>query len=223
MGNTYKATNGEITFTDKGVSIQLDGKTTLVKYKEIKKTKFRPAESNVEGIFDVCAKNGYNYRLVFGEDGNEGFEKVEQITIKRMNGKSQNQSTHESVYFEESDKLPKQGWKTAKLVIGIVSMVLFFLIAFQSCAAGIGNALTQSGEISGTAGLMVAILMLIAGIVGVATRKSKGGGITTGVFYAVAGLIGIANYGSYGDLMIWSVLCFIFAVVFILGSIGMRK
>ena len=28
--------------------------------------------------------------------------------------------------------------KTAKLVIGIISMVLFVLVAFQSCAAGLG-------------------------------------------------------------------------------------
>ena len=36
--------------------------------------------------------------------------------------------------------------KTAKLVIGIISMVLFVLVAFQSCAAGLGNALADNGE-----------------------------------------------------------------------------
>ena len=30
--------------------------------------------------------------------------------------------------------------KTAKLVIGIISMVLFVLVAFQSCAAGLRSA-----------------------------------------------------------------------------------
>ena len=35
--------------------------------------------------------------------------------------------------------------KTAKLVIGIISMVLFVLVAFQSCAAGLGNALADNG------------------------------------------------------------------------------
>ncbi|MEA4964794.1 MAG: hypothetical protein VB055_03070 [Oscillospiraceae bacterium] len=113
--------------------------------------------------------------------------------------------------------------KTAKLVIGIVSIVLSMFVLFQSCAAGVGNALAENGEASGSAGLMVAILMLIAGIVGIATRKSKGGGITTGVFYAVAGILGICNYGSYSDLMVWSILCFIFAVVFIIGSVKMPK
>ena len=71
--------------------------------------------------------------------------------------------------------------KTAKLVIGIISMVLFVLVAFQSCAAGLGNALADNGEVSGTSGMLLAFCMLIAGIVGVATRKSKGGGIVAGV------------------------------------------
>ena len=81
--------------------------------------------------------------------------------------------------------------KTAKLVIGIISMVLFVLVAFQSCAAGLGNALADNGEVSGTSGMLLAFCMLIAGIVGVATRKSKGGGIVAGVFYLLGGLLGI--------------------------------
>ena len=99
-------------------------------------------------------------------------------------------------------------------------MRLFVL--FQSCAAGIGNAIAENGETRGSSGLVVAILMLVAGIVGLCTRKSRGGGITTGVFYAVAGLVGISNYGSYSDLMIWAILCFVFAAVFIIGSITMK-
>lgn len=113
--------------------------------------------------------------------------------------------------------------KTAKLIIGIVSIVLCFLVLFQSCAAGIGNTLTENGETSGTSGMIVAIVLLVAGIVGIATRKSKGGGITAGVFYAVGGVIGITNYGSYSDLLIWSILCFIFAAVFIIGSVTMKN
>ena len=99
--------------------------------------------------------------------------------------------------------------KTAKLVIGIISMVLFVLV--------------DNGEVSGTSGMLLAFCMLIAGIVGVATRKSKGGGIVAGVFYLLGGLLGIVNYGSFSDLAIWSVLCFIFGAVFILGSLKMKK
>ena len=83
--------------------------------------------------------------------------------------------------------------------------------------------LTSGGEVSGTSGMLLAFCMLIAGIVGVATRKSKGGGIVAGVFYLLGGLLGIVNYGSFSDLAIWSVLCFIFGAVFILGSLKMKK
>ena len=61
--------------------------------------------------------------------------------------------------------------KVWKLVSGILSMVLFILVAFQSCAAGVSNALENNGEVSGSAGLIVAVLMLAGGIVSVATRK----------------------------------------------------
>lgn len=113
--------------------------------------------------------------------------------------------------------------KTTKLVLGIISIVLFVLVSFQSCAAGLGNALTGSGEVSGAAGILLSFCMLIAGIVGICTRKSKDGGIAAGIFYLSGGLLGITNYGSFADLAIWSVLCFIFGIVFILGSLRMEK
>ena len=109
--------------------------------------------------------------------------------------------------------------KTTKLIIGIISIVLFALILFQSCAAGIGNAIDGNGETSGSSGALLAICMLVAGIVGIATRKGIAGGFVSGGFYALGGIIGIANFGSYGDLKIWSIISFIFAVVFIVGSI----
>lgn len=117
----------------------------------------------------------------------------------------------------------RNGMKTAKLIIGIISIVLFIIIAFQSCAAGLSNALLENGESSGSAGIIVAFFMLISGIVGISTRNSKGGGITAGVFYALAGIIGLGNYGSYSDLQIWSILCLIFALIFIIGSARMKK
>ncbi len=113
--------------------------------------------------------------------------------------------------------------KTAKLVIGIISMVLFLFIVMQSCAAGIGNALAENGESSGSAGFLLATFMLVAGIVGVAGRKSKGATITSGCFYAVGGVIGICNVGSFADLQIWSILSFIFAVIFIFAGVKMKK
>jgi len=112
--------------------------------------------------------------------------------------------------------------KTARTIIGIISIVLFLIIILQSCAAGIGNTLSGNGEVSGSAGLLLSLCMLIAGIVGIVTRKSRGGAITAGCFYAVGGLLGIANAGSFGDLKVWSVLSFIFAAVFIITAIKQK-
>jgi len=55
--------------------------------------------------------------------------------------------------------------KVWKLISGILSMVLFLVVAFQSCAAGVANTLAENGEVSGSAGILVAILMLAGGIV----------------------------------------------------------
>ena len=114
--------------------------------------------------------------------------------------------------------------KTAKLIIGIISIVLFMIITFQSCATGVVNALESNNEdISGSAGLLLAIAMLIAGIIGVAARKSKGGSITAGAFYILGAIIGFANLGTFGDLIVWSVLALIFGLVFILGTLFIKE
>ena len=113
--------------------------------------------------------------------------------------------------------------KIAKMVIGILSILLFAVIVFQSCAAGIYNALDENEEVSGTAGMFVAFGMLAAGIIGLAARKSFGGSITAGCFYLLAGIIALAGHGSFGDLVIWGVLSLLFAAFFIVGSIIERS
>jgi Ca2+/Na+ antiporter len=105
--------------------------------------------------------------------------------------------------------------KVWKLVSGILSIILFVLVTFQSCAAGIANTLENNGEVSGSAGVMVAVFMLAGGIVSIATRNAKknGGNIALIVLFGLAALVGFANYGSYSDLAIWSGWCFINAVL----------
>ena len=114
--------------------------------------------------------------------------------------------------------------KTTRLIIGIISMVLFLVISFQSCAVGIGEAIMgESGEGLGL-GSSVAWILLIAGIVAVCTRKSIVGAYITAGFYALAGIIGISYTGEiYGDLPIWGGLSLIFAIVFVLGGILTQK
>ena len=115
--------------------------------------------------------------------------------------------------------------KVWKLVSGILSCILFVLVAFQSCAAGISNALESNGEVSGSAGILVAVFMLTGGIVSMVTRKSvkKGGNIALIILFGLATLIGFASYGSYSDLDIWSGWCLINAVLAVVAIITGKK
>lgn len=115
--------------------------------------------------------------------------------------------------------------KIAKLVIGIISIILFALVIFQSCAAGLSNTLSENEEVGGSAGVILAICLLIAGIIGIATRNSssKGAAITVGCFYGIGGLLGLLMAGSYTDLYIWSAISIAFGLVFIISIFTQKK
>ena len=121
---------------------------------------------------------------------------------------------------------PNRGkWALGRMIVGIISMVLFVLVAFQSCAAGLGNSLSGNGEVSGSFGILTAILMLVAGIVGVATRNSNkaGGPITCCVFYWICFFFSRIGAGSYADLRIWGVLAFFFGCVYLFSAMKTKK
>ena len=100
--------------------------------------------------------------------------------------------------------------KTWKLVSGIISIVLFAFVIFQSCAAGISNSLAENGESGGSAGLIVAIILLAGGIVSIATRNgSKGGNIALIVLFALG-----------ADLNVWAAWCLICAVF---AAVSLKK
>lgn len=115
--------------------------------------------------------------------------------------------------------------KIWKLVSGILSMILFILVAFQSCAAGMVNALENNGGSSGSVGILVGILILAGGIVSVSTRKSQGNGgnIALIILFGLAALMGFAGYGNYSDLVIWSFWCLINAILAIVAMIKNKK
>ena len=108
--------------------------------------------------------------------------------------------------------------KTWKLVSGIISIVLFAFVMFQSCAAGISNSLAENGESGGSAGLIV---LLAGGIVSIATRNgSKGGNIALIVLFALGALCGFTMAGSYADLNVWAAWCLICAVF---AAVSLKK
>lgn len=114
--------------------------------------------------------------------------------------------------------------KTWKLVSGILSIVLFVFVTFQSCAAGVANTLEANGEVGGSAGVIVAIMLLAGGIVSIATRKgSKGGNIALIVLFIIGALCGYTMAGGYSDLYIWSTWCLICAVLAIISLVKGKK
>lgn len=114
--------------------------------------------------------------------------------------------------------------KTWKLVSGILSIVLCLFVLLQSCAAGTVNALEASGEVSGSAGLIVSIMMLAGGIVSIVTRKgTKGGNIAIIVLYGVAALCGFTMAGNFTDLNIWAFWCLICAALAAVSLVKMKR
>ncbi len=110
--------------------------------------------------------------------------------------------------------------KTWKLVSGILSIVLFFMVAFQSCAAGLGNTLAENGEVSGSAGIIVAIMLLVGGIVSIATKNGgKGGNIAIIILYGIGALFGYTLAGSFADLTIWATWCLICVILAIVSLV----
>ncbi len=121
---------------------------------------------------------------------------------------------------------PTKGiWSTGRLVIGILSIVLCMVISFQSCAAGMSNALQNNDAVSGSQGIILAVMMLIGGIVGICTRnsKSKIGTMCPAIFYWLGALMTAGSGDTYGDLPIWGFLSFIFGVVFIVSGFKMKS
>ncbi len=115
--------------------------------------------------------------------------------------------------------------KTWKLVSGILSIILFVVVAFQSCAAGVVNTMENNGQSSGSAGLIVAVVMLTGGIVSIATRKSvgKGGNIALIVLFGLGALVGFVLAGNFADLNIWAGWCLINAVLAVISMIKGNK
>ena len=87
--------------------------------------------------------------------------------------------------------------KVTRLVIGIISFVMALIVTFQSCFAGLGNAMEDNGEVGGSAGVVLAVFAIVAGIIAIVTRKGEGKGpFVAGGFYLAGGIIGLAMAGA---------------------------
>ena len=113
---------------------------------------------------------------------------------------------------------------TWKLVSGILSIVLSVFVFFQSSIAGLSNALSENGESGGSAGLIVAICLLVGGITSIVTRNGgKKGAIALIVIFGLGALFGFTLAGSYSDLVIWAGWCLICAIGSVIALIKGSK
>ena len=113
--------------------------------------------------------------------------------------------------------------KTWKLVSGILSIILFVFVAFQSCAAGVGNALAENGESGGSAGITVAVLLLAGGIVSICARKGgRGLNIALIVIFGIGAVVGFTMAGSFADLNMWAGWCLINVVLAVVSIVKQK-
>ncbi len=103
-------------------------------------------------------------------------------------------------------------WKTFS---GIISILVFGFVVFQSCAAKMVDDYQGKGGTAGVAGMLVAIVLLICGALSISTRSStKGAGdLSIVILYVIAAIVGYTKHGFYKDLIVWATWCLICAVV----------
>lgn len=100
-----------------------------------------------------------------------------------------------------------------KKTIGILSIIISVIVGFQSVIAGLANTLSENGETGGSIGILLSFILLTAGVVVLASKGAKGMLTFSMVFYLLGGLLGLIGAGSYKDLVIWSAISLLFAVL----------
>ena len=84
--------------------------------------------------------------------------------------------------------------KDIRLIIGIVTIMLFVFVAFQSCGA---YATVKSSNGIGNIGIIISFVALIAALICINTRDAYSGAFISVVFYALAGFLGLFNFTNH--------------------------
>jgi hypothetical protein len=139
-------------------------------------------------------------------------------------------SFHQQINVNMPPPLPttKTKWETPRIVTGIITTVLTFLLWAASCGTMAMGAMEFSPEMVsiGASGAILSFLWLSAGIVSIACRKSRGGSIAAGILYAI--FFSIMIKGDYSNedtaaMMFFVFLSFIFAALMIISGIAQKK
>lgn len=138
--------------------------------------------------------------------------------FQKMSQRNDDKSSHsQRIVYEKNNGF----WTTGRLVFGILSILIFAIMVFQSCAVGTLNTFSDSGDMGGTQGMLTAIAYLSAGITGIASRNScsKGGSLASAILYWIGALFTVGGSDIYGDLMIWGVLAAFLGLFFMYCAI----
>jgi len=106
---------------------------------------------------------------------------------------------------------------TMRLIFGIIFIVVSVIVAFQSLAVMAAFSLASNDAASGdgAAGIVVALLMLILGIVFIVTRKNvtRGVKITGYIIGFIGAILAIGGSDYFSDLMIYGTLLLVGTVL----------
>ncbi|MDW7655662.1 MAG: AmiS/UreI family transporter [Bacillota bacterium] len=120
---------------------------------------------------------------------------------------------------------PKQtGISVTKTIIGIICLIIFIIIFLQSCAVGCVNLFEENTEdTTAGVGLFVAFFYLVIGIVSTAGRSNRGASLAVSIISAITAIIGFSTSGTYVDLIVWSSLSVILAVLYLIFFIFQKS
>lgn len=110
--------------------------------------------------------------------------------------------------------------------MGIIFIVLSAMVLFQSCAAGMVNALEGGNGSDGLIGTFTGLLMIIIGIISIVTRKTGNPKIPMAlalILLIYGFLIGYVYNGIFKDLKYYGWLMVICSFVYSAGYRRLKK
>lgn len=107
--------------------------------------------------------------------------------------------------------------KDIRLIIGIVTIMLFVFVAFQSCGA---YATVKS---SNGIGIIISFVALIAALICINTRDAYSGAFISAVFYALAGFLGLFNFTNHKIVFVYGFMFIMFSIFSVLIGIKQKN
>lgn len=146
----------------------------------------------------------------------------------KIKNKEETKNTADNLEFpQEENPIPTKNeeyygfWYKGRLCIGVFSILLHFFIVFQSFFAGVLNLFSGNGETSGSSGMILASLFLLAGVFSITLRHTQYlCSAITWIIYWIGWFITPFS-STYKDLSVWTVLSFVFGTI-ILFSFAME-